>query len=94
MTKKASAGRGKGKKRRINETRKAEFLAYKKEDRASINQLRRLERHKKKHPNDKQEIGTVAVFKTIKRTPEDAVRYRTQQRWEGYLKHEHWWRNP
>jgi hypothetical protein len=86
MSKSSSSG-GKGKRRRINANRKAAFLSYKTRDTAAINKLVKVERHKKKHPNDKQKVGIVPDYKPFKGTPEEVAKYKIDQAWKHYLKH-------
>ena len=46
--------------------RKLRYQVYKQQNRASVNKLKKIARHKKKHPNDLQTIGTVPNYKSKK----------------------------
>jgi len=44
-------------------SRKGRYEVYRKSNRRAVNKLLKVERHKKKHPNDNTVVGTVPNYK-------------------------------
>ena len=90
MAKNAAGGHRAGKKNRKhnrNKLRSPSAKAYKAEGRAEKNKAKKLARHQRHHPNDKQSNYSVVVdYKVVKRTPEQQAEHLRVQAWKRYLR--------